>query len=82
MSEAGDFYAANHKRDWLQELVIERAAELGLTAYALAKLTGWAVSEQHARDFIAGRKSMGSRKLQHILAALGLELVGKPVGRG
>lgn len=72
MREVGEFFAANLRRDWIQEAVIARAAELGLTAYALAKLTGGAVSEDHVKDYLERRKSMGSHKLQHLLAALGL----------
>lgn len=63
--------------DWIQERVIARAAELELTAYAVAKLTGGAVSEDHVRDYFARRKSMGSHKLQHVLEALRLKITAR-----
>jgi hypothetical protein len=62
------------RADWVQARVIARAAELGLTAYAVAKLTGGAVSEDHVHAYLTRRKSMGSHKLQHVLRALGLTL--------
>lgn len=65
------------RSDWIQSVVIARAAELGLTAYALAKATDWQVSEDHVRAYLGRRKSMGSHKLQHLLTALGLELRAK-----
>jgi hypothetical protein len=57
--------------DALQEAAIARAVHLGLTAYAVAKATGGQVSEDHVKDFLSRRKSMGSHKLQHVLFALG-----------
>jgi hypothetical protein len=75
MREAGDHFAEHWQEDWLQSVVIDRAKELGLTAYAIAKLTGWAVSEDHVQAYLTRRKSMGSHKLQHVLAALGQVVV-------
>lgn len=60
--------------DWIQAAVIARAAELDLTAYAIAKATGGKVSEDHVRDYLTQRKSMGSHKLQHVLDVLGLAI--------
>lgn len=74
MREAGDFFAKNHLRDWVQDACIARAESLGLTAYAIAKLTGDAVGPDHVKDFLERRKAMGSHKLQHVLRALGLRL--------
>lgn len=62
------------QHDWLQQAVIARANELGMTAYAIAKASAGKVSENHVHCYLTGRKSMGSHKLQHVLAALGLEL--------
>lgn len=70
--EAGDFFAAHVRADWIQRACIARARSLGLTAYAVAKATGGAVSENHVRGYLAGEKSMGSHKLQHVLRVLGL----------
>ena len=74
MREAGDFAAKNIRKDWLQEAVIARAAELGLTAYAVAKLTGDHVTADHVKDYLERRKSMGSHKLQAVLLALGMKI--------
>lgn len=73
--EAGEFFAAHLNRDWVQEAVIARAAELQLSAYALAQATGWAVSPDHVLAYLNRKKSMGSHKLQHLLRALGLSVV-------
>lgn len=72
--KAGDFFAANAHRDWVQEVVIARAAALGLTAHAIAKRTGDAVSEDHIVAYLKRRASMGSHKLQHVLRAIGVTL--------
>lgn len=58
--------------DWLQARVAERAAELGLSAYAVAELVKGRVSASHVYDYLAKRKSMGSHKLCHLLVALRL----------
>jgi hypothetical protein len=72
MREAADFFAAHHRGDWLQEAVIAQATALDVTAYEIAKRTGGAVSEDHVRDYLTRKKSMGSHKLQHVLSVLGL----------
>lgn len=63
--------------DWIQERVIARTKERGLTAYAIAQMTGGKVSHDHVKDFLERRKSMGSHKLQHILLALEIDLAAK-----
>lgn len=60
--------------DWIQERVIARAAELEMTAYAVAKATEGAVDENHVRNYLQRRSSMGSHKLQHVLRVLGIGL--------
>lgn len=72
--EAGDAFAAQVRRDWVQDRVIARAAELGLTSYAIAKAAGGAVSEDHIQAYLTRKKSMGSHKLQHVLRVLRLIL--------
>lgn len=74
MRETGDALAADLRRDWIQDAVIARVAELGITAYEVAKRTQGRVSEQHVGDYLNRRKSCGSHKLQHVLAAVGLRL--------
>jgi hypothetical protein len=64
--------SADPRYDEIQSAVIARVRELGLTAYAVAKATGGAVSEDHVRAYLSRQKSMGSHKLQHIFRALGL----------
>ena len=61
--------------DWIQAAVIKRAEQLELTSYKIALLTEGQVSEDHVRDYLTRRKSMGSHKLQHVLKALGLTVV-------
>lgn len=75
MRQAGDFFAANVRRDWIQELVVSRAAALKLSSYKISKRTGNAVSEDHVRAYITREKSMGSHKLQHVLRVLGLKII-------
>lgn len=74
LREAGDYFAAHHHTDWMQQRVIARAQELGLTAYAIAKATGGAVSEDHVKNYLERRASMGSHKLQHVLRVLRLDV--------
>jgi hypothetical protein len=62
-------------QDKIQSIVIRRAEKLGLTAYAIAKQTDGAVSEDHVKAYLTHRKSMGSHKLQHVLRVLGLKIV-------
>jgi hypothetical protein len=62
------------RMDWIQAAVIDRANELGLSSYEIAKRTGGRVSEDHVRDYVMGAKSMGSHKLQHVMKALGLTI--------
>lgn len=61
-------------KDTIQETVIARAKELGLTAYAIARASGGAVSENHIRCYLSRKKSMGSHKLQYVFGALGLSV--------
>jgi predicted transcriptional regulator len=63
--------------DWIQAAVVARTAQLGLTGVELARRSG--VSQPHVADYLAGRSTMGSWKLQHVLTALGLAL--RPVRR-
>lgn len=61
-------------KDWIQEEVIARAADLGLSAYAIARKTAGEVSEDLVRAYLTRDKSMRSSKLQHVLTALGLRI--------
>ncbi len=61
--------------DHIQETVIARAHKLGLSAYAICRLTGKLVSQRHVQYYLARRSSMGSHKLQHILSVLKLKIV-------
>ncbi len=62
------------RADWIQAACIARAAELNLSSYEIAKRTGGGVSEDHVRKYLTRAASMGSHKLQHVLAVLGLEI--------
>ena len=61
--------------DHIRDTVVERARALHLSAYEVAKRTGGLVSEAHVGAFFAGRKTMGSGKLQHLLRVLQLKIV-------
>jgi hypothetical protein len=58
--------------DWIRDVVVARARELGLTKYAVAKLSK--VSEKHVGSYFNGQKSMTTERLQHLLKVLGLTL--------
>lgn len=60
--------------DSIRELVIARARELKLSAYAIAKRTGGQVTQESVCHFLQGRTSMTTRKLQHVLTVLRLRL--------
>lgn len=62
-------------KDKIQDIVIKRAQQLGLTSYAIAQMTEGQVSEDHVRAYLTHRKSMGSHKLQHVIRALKLQIV-------
>lgn len=62
------------RADWVQRRVADRARELNLTAYAISKACGGAVSEDHVHAYLRGEKSMGSHKLQHVLRVLRLDV--------
>lgn len=74
MRETGDYFAANRRRDWIQDCVIERSRELGLNARMIRDATGGAVSENHLHDYLSRRASMGSHKLAAVLRVLGLRI--------
>ena len=74
MSEAGDYFASHVRDDWIQAMVIARAKELGMTAYAVAAATGFAVCADHVKDYFMRKKSMASHKLQNVLTVLGLTI--------
>jgi transcriptional regulator with XRE-family HTH domain len=56
----------------IQATITARAAKLGLTAYALAKLAG--MSEETVRPYLQGKRDMTSKKVDKLLEALGLEI--------
>lgn len=61
----------------IHELCQAQARRLGLSAYAVAKATQGKVSDDHVAAFFAGRKEMGSHRLDAVLAVLGLEVTEK-----
>jgi transcriptional regulator with XRE-family HTH domain len=56
----------------IQSTIQARAAQLGLTAYGLAKLAG--MSEETVRPYLQGKRDMTSKKVDKLLEALGLEV--------
>jgi transcriptional regulator with XRE-family HTH domain len=60
----------------IQATITARAAQLGLTAYGLAKLAG--MSEETVRRYLYGKQDMTSEKVDKLLDVLGLEVREKP----
>lgn len=63
----------------IREVVIERAEEREMTAYAIAKATvdpdgEQVVSINHVSEYLAGRKDMTGQKLDAVLRVLGLRV--------
>lgn len=58
--------------DWIRETVAARAAERGLTAYAIAKAAE--LDPQTVKRFIEGRCALNSRYASKICDVLGLVL--------
>lgn len=59
--------------------MVARAAELGLTAYAIALRTDGRASEDAVKDYLTGRSSLGSERLHHVLRVLGLRITAESV---
>jgi hypothetical protein len=60
--------------DWIRDAVAERAAELALSAYAIAKATNGAATEDSVRRYLTGATSLSSARLAAVLTVLGLTL--------
>lgn len=65
-------------KDRIVSIVAKRAAQLGMTPYAIAKATNGQVSDDAIRLYLRGDYSIGSAKLQHVLDALGLIVTVDP----
>jgi hypothetical protein len=68
--------------DAIRRAVIARAAELGLTAYAIARDSGGTISEDQVARYIyhatATTNRLTDRKLLSLLRILGLQIEIKP----
>ena len=60
--------------DKIQDQCIARMEELGLNPNRVSELVEGSVSRMHVYDYLTRKKSMGSHKLQHVLAALKLRI--------
>ena len=60
--------------DTIQEQCIARMEMLGLNPNQVAGLLDGRVSRSHVCDYLTRRASIGSHKLQHLLAALNLNI--------
>lgn len=56
--------------DWIRETVAARAAERGLTAYAIARAAD--LDPQTVKRFVEGRCALNSRYVSRICDVLGL----------
>jgi hypothetical protein len=63
--------------DAIQSACIARMEALDLNPNRVAELLDGRVSRAHVCDYLSRRSSMGSHKLQHLLAVLGLRLTVK-----
>ena len=64
--------------DAIQERCIARMHELSLNPNRVAELVGDRISRAHVCDYLSRRSGMGTHKVQHLLAALGLEIGKTP----
>ena len=60
--------------DRIQSACIDRMEELGLNPNEVAAMVADRISRAHVYDYLTRRSSMGSHKLQHLLAALRLRV--------
>lgn len=65
--------------DWIREIVIKRAEDMGITAYAIAEATGLEVSHDTMKRFLTRNGSIRSDHLSMIFSVLGLDV--KKVGK-
>lgn len=72
--------AETQTQDWIRDTVIARARELKLSAYAIAKRTGYRVTQETISHYLQGRSSMTTGKLQYVLTVLHLRLAASPDG--
>lgn len=62
--------------DAIQDACIARMAALDLNPNQVADKLDGRVSRTHVCDFLSRRASLGTHKLQHLLPALGLKIIG------
>lgn len=73
---AADAAAAVGKgSDVIQDTCIARMESLGLNPNKVFELLDGKVSRSHINDYLTRRASIGSHKLQYLLAALNLEII-------
>ena len=63
--------------DWIRDTVKAHAAGQLLNAKQIAERTSGRVSDDQVRAYMAGRKTMGSCRLQHVLRVLNLTIRSK-----
>lgn len=61
--------------DSIQSACIARMEALELNPNRVAEMLEGQVSRAHVCEYLTRKSSMGSHKLQHLLAALGLKIV-------
>lgn len=62
------------KHDTIRAAVLDAAARHGMTAYAIAKATNGAVSDDMLRLYFVGKSSLTSEKLSAVFAVFGLKV--------
>ncbi len=60
----------------IRRAIIEELERRDMSTNALAVLVAGKVHRSHVYDFVSGRKELTTDKANHLLNALGLEIVG------
>lgn len=60
----------------IRQAIIETLARKNMSVNALAVQVHGKVYRSHVYDFIAGRKELTTEKANHLLNALGLQIIG------
>lgn len=71
----GDVTACEAKRTDIRRAITRQMAVRNLNTNALALLVAGRVHRSHVYDFIGGRKELTTEKANHLLNALGMEIV-------
>ena len=63
----------------IRDQIIARAAELGLTAHAIARQPGIGIGRTTLHRYFSGNSDLTGEKIERLLAVLGLEIRAKMI---